>query len=321
MEVVQNEIAVRYLLGKLGNEEQASLETGYFQDTTTFENMLIAENSLIDSYVAGRLSPEDRDLFEKRLLISPHQRKRVAFAETFVNYASRQPMTDLESHSWLRAFSGLFSLRPLLGYSLTAAVVLFLAAGVYWWGPYDSARTGDNDLAVNVVPVEIAMNGQVADSDQTSANGADEEPGAVAKTEDAVVPPRAAEPSPAKKPKRVTISSAIVSTIILAAGSTRDSEAGRVFLVPANTGFVNLKLRFEDPRPMAYFAVVETADGQQVWRGKVSASRSNDSENTASVKLPATRLNRGDYVVSLKGMTKTGVYEPVADYSFTVDRR
>lgn len=221
-------------------------------------------------------------------------------------------------------FARLFSGRPLLSYSLAAAVVLFLAAALFWWTSNGSGRLSDENLAMTSTPAELEITNPVSNRQtevQTSAMETEKNLSLVDKTGNVETTTKTSPPPPKKDLSQPAKSRAIISTIILSLGSTRDAEAGRVFVLSKKTVLVNLKLQFESGHFASYFAVVETADGQQIWRGKVPGSKSNNNEITATLKVSAHRLSRGNYVVSLKGLTKTGVYEPVADYSFTVDRR
>lgn len=324
METDQNEKAVRFLLGKLTDEERADVEREFFHNTESFENILIAENSLTDAYVSKRLAPDDRLLFEKRLLINPRQRQRTAFAGTLVKYASQQPVDDVgmstSESKFLTIFARLFSGRPLFSYSLAVAVFLLLLGAVFWWTSAGSRRLADDDLA----KAPASTSGEMQDkgsndktAEQILSNGPDSRVPIKEMTPDT----EHTKPIPVKKPAQPEISRSLISTITLPLGSTRGAEGAKVFVVPEKTSLVNLKLGFESEHFSSYFVVVETVDGQQVWRGKVRKSSKNNSANTVALTVPARLLPRGDYIITLKGLAKGGAYDTVADYSFTIDRR
>jgi len=77
----QEQIIQRYLLGELTEVEQEALEQRYFNDRLLFEQMVQAENALVDRYARGLLSPEVRDRFESYYLAHPKRRERARFAE------------------------------------------------------------------------------------------------------------------------------------------------------------------------------------------------------------------------------------------------
>ena len=79
MEIEQDRL-IAYLLGKLSEQEEGSLEALYFSDEAAHEALLAAEDELIDCYVAGELPGADRDRFERLFLIDPTRRERVEIA-------------------------------------------------------------------------------------------------------------------------------------------------------------------------------------------------------------------------------------------------
>lgn len=75
---------IGYLLGKLPSEDCRRIEEIYFFNDRLFDEMLVVEESLIDSYVRGNLSDEDRKLFEANYLSSPKRKEQVEFARSFL---------------------------------------------------------------------------------------------------------------------------------------------------------------------------------------------------------------------------------------------
>ena len=66
-----------YLLGLLASEEATRLEEGFFAEESVFEELVLAEDDLIDEYVDGRLADDERNVFEDRLRERPELRARV----------------------------------------------------------------------------------------------------------------------------------------------------------------------------------------------------------------------------------------------------
>ncbi len=78
----------QYILGSLSERERERLEEEYFEDDDVFEQMLIAEDELIDAYVAGQLSTDECAQFEKNFLSSQRADERVQFARALVSAVS-----------------------------------------------------------------------------------------------------------------------------------------------------------------------------------------------------------------------------------------
>jgi hypothetical protein len=82
--------AARYLLGQLSDEEQDRFEQESLMDDQRFEELVSAEDDLIDAYVAGELPPEDARRFEARFLSVPARRERVEFARSLHRLAAAE---------------------------------------------------------------------------------------------------------------------------------------------------------------------------------------------------------------------------------------
>ena len=54
-DVVNHEMLIRYLLRDIGESATRRLEETYFEDDTAFENLLAAEDDLMDGYISNEL--------------------------------------------------------------------------------------------------------------------------------------------------------------------------------------------------------------------------------------------------------------------------
>jgi hypothetical protein len=81
-------LLVRYLLGDLSQEEQVQVEDRAFADPEYLVVLQAVEVDLIDAYVNGELSPEERCGFERQFLASPERRRKVAFARDLARVAA-----------------------------------------------------------------------------------------------------------------------------------------------------------------------------------------------------------------------------------------
>ena len=131
----QEQIVQRYLLGELTEVEQEALEQQYFNDHLLFEQMVQAENSLVDRYARGLLSPEVRDRFERYYLAHPKRRERAKFAEALavkldqINDVVAAPPIQTES-LWGQLLDSVRGRRLAWAFSL---VLLLMAAGAVWF--------------------------------------------------------------------------------------------------------------------------------------------------------------------------------------------
>ena len=81
----RKELTTRFLLGELSEEERRAVEERFLSDNAFFEQMLAAEDALLDEYVCGTLSEEEH-LRAKALFDSSfEQRQNVAFTNHFIS--------------------------------------------------------------------------------------------------------------------------------------------------------------------------------------------------------------------------------------------
>lgn len=109
---------VRYLLGGLPSEEQEDLEERYFSDPDLHEELRAASDDLIDDYLSGRLSADDRKRFEEYFLRSPRQRRRLELVRAVAaRFQAVEPQVQ--------------AVKPRRSaWWLAAAVVVIVAAGL-----------------------------------------------------------------------------------------------------------------------------------------------------------------------------------------------
>jgi hypothetical protein len=74
-------LIVCYLFGELDQDNSRQFEEAYFNDDRFFGLLLQVEENLIQEYVAGKLSLEERERFERHFLTSPTRRHRVESAK------------------------------------------------------------------------------------------------------------------------------------------------------------------------------------------------------------------------------------------------
>lgn len=130
-----NETIKRYLLGSLAESRKTQLEQRLLNDAQLFEEVLIAEDELVDQYVTGRLSDDDKARFESHFLVTPDRVRKIQFGRAFHRYLE---LNDTPALTTLKPLRNPFWYvwRPLLAFSLLLIVVL----GSYWmWARKDAS--------------------------------------------------------------------------------------------------------------------------------------------------------------------------------------
>jgi hypothetical protein len=298
-----DEVAVRYLLGEMTEEEKTRLERDVLRDEGAFEEVAAAEDELIDDYLSGSLSAEERDRFEKLYAVSPERRERVAFARALHRRLGQEARSS--------AVVPLLSRRRRTSAALlAAAAILFAVLGAYFaWSSVllrrelrrvESEKSlivrREQDLARRVVEVQGR-----ADQLQTQLERQHSET-ALLSDQLASLRSRAAN----------------VVSFVLTTGLVRGNGTLQTLRIPRGADAARLTLPVSDGHYASYSAVIQTPEGGKIWQGK--ASLLEPAAKSVSVTVPTGNLPSGDYILSLTGFTAVGRPEPVADYSFRVNR-
>ena len=83
----------RYLLGQLSEADEQSLELRLLTEADYGEELDIVETELIDQYLNGALSAEERTQFELNCLNTPERKSKLTFA-TALDKAARESRTS-----------------------------------------------------------------------------------------------------------------------------------------------------------------------------------------------------------------------------------
>ena len=78
-----------YLLGALPPDRQEEIDERFLADEDLHAELQATADDLIQAYLSGQLSAEDRERFETHFLASPRRRERVAFVRSLVTAVDR----------------------------------------------------------------------------------------------------------------------------------------------------------------------------------------------------------------------------------------
>src|SRR5690349_1633953 len=137
VDINNEKLIARYLLGELPEEQQVEIEDRAFSDKDYLASITAVENDLIDEYVRGELNSDERQRFESRFLASAERRKRVDFAKALrtVSAATATEKTFVQPArpwSWRDSlYAFLNGLNPAARLAFVAAAIL-VVAGAAW---------------------------------------------------------------------------------------------------------------------------------------------------------------------------------------------
>jgi hypothetical protein len=269
-----------YLLATMPEEERLELAARYFSDDELFERLKAAEADLIDEYVRGELSAEDRRLFEQTLETFPGRRDRVAFARAL----ERLPAEGAEP-----AESAGTSLRGGGAGWLAAAAMFLLAVGSLW-----IAQRQRGELA--------QVRSELSRLQQQEGSLANENRDLRSRLE-------ALERSTGGATRPLV---GRVVSFILKAGQQREGPGSNRLEIPADAETVRLTLPIDRRDGARYQVRLEGPDGSELARREGSAVFPDPGGPGLTIELPAATLPRGDYVIlveEVSGATPEAVQE------------
>src|SRR5690242_7737938 len=95
----EDEVLIRrYLLGELAEQEQGKLEERLFSDDDLFKLLQVAEDELMEDYLEGSLSSQERKFFETHFLAAPERRQKLRFATALDRYVSKTTISTAQDH-------------------------------------------------------------------------------------------------------------------------------------------------------------------------------------------------------------------------------
>jgi hypothetical protein len=310
----------RYLLGAVSETERENIEAEYLVDECMFEQMLIAEDELVDAYARGELSDQERTQFEKNFLTSARGRERVHFSQALAGAISdARPVPVIVKPSPAPSFFAALwaSLTPKVRVAGVTFAVLLVAAFSWLLVERMRMRTELQELRAEHVRLTEQSKELQRIADAERARSAELAVQIEGKESQRGPEPGTPEQAPRRPPEDII-------AFNISPGSVRGSGGGTRLAVPRSAKFIRLTLNFERPSShQEYRAAIETPDGNSVWRNDSVGFRQNVTalDRVSLPSIPVSALPPGNYILLLSGKQADGNFEPVANYSFTITRK
>jgi len=301
---VNDNLLIRYALGELSETEESQIEERYFSSEEFFEELRAVEDELIDAYVLGELSPARKESFERRFINTPEGLKRIRLARTWMRMTAGEP-AESASRGRLAALIDSFSFGRARLAMAGAAAALVIGIG---WLLVETQRLRGQLSEIQTIQMELERSAQVLRAEIDSQRARNQELSKKLEEE------RSAKDASSSAPAWLSL--------VLTPGLLRGGGSGHQVNLPPGESTLRLELRFEsDSMHPTYRAQVRTPEGREVLTLDGLRARSTPSGKSVSLTLAGRTLQRGDYLVSLRGKLASGEFEDIADYIFTVELR
>ena len=285
-----DEIITRYLLGELSEGDQIELERQFFADAALVDRMIQVEAQLLDAYARGNLSIELRERVAQRYRGHPKRRARLEFANALahklgeLSAASTSPLTAVDMAATGKTWWPVSG--RIAGFAMAATVVLTVTTGGLLVERIRLREELNRTQRVGETHEARAREQGQLDSQQAVAKG---------------------QPLPA--PSRP----AVVS-LFLTIGGVRASDANavRTLRVPPGTSEVRFQLDLDNHDHQRYQVVLQTVGGKTILDRQDLRPDQIRAGWRLVVTVPAARVPRGDYVLTLRGVTQSGDVDEVS---------
>ena len=321
---LNEELIIRYLLGQLPEAQQVEIEDSAFQSQQYMQDILAVESDLIDEYVRGEITLNNREQFERHFLAAPERRRKVEFARALTTVTSAVEPETVQNvrtfelpKSKNNLWTFLWGLRPVSALSLAAAALVVVVGAAWLITSGLRVRSQLNQLRA----VQQSQDAQQRQLDQQLA-------GERASTEDLTAQLERERRAEAERAQRVAERSTkpgnpdMIASLILIPGLARGSNAEARVTISPSVRSVQLRVGVEPQDDYSSFRVeLLTQKGQKIWSQDNLSIHTTRAGRAILLNLPAKILDAGRYELSLKGTNGSGGSEDVGYYYFDVVRK
>ena len=326
-EADNEKLLIRYLLGSLPEEQRLQLEEEFLNDDHRYEQLLALEDELFYDYAQNKLSPGEREQFEKRFLSSERNRKKAVIAsaltrkmsesasvETTENaIADREPQRFWQSlKSYFIAQSAAMRVSQAALAIVSIALIWLVIGMVRLRNEFDQIRA---QQAVQEDRLRQQAQQERARADELNLKLKREiDENEMLQQELSKMQAQSAAPE---------LRAPSVISFALAPSIARAQAPGirRLYLPPgAILLILQLKLKGE-VEYNSYHATLLTVEGAERWSQDMLSVKRTGSGRSIELWLPARTLAPGDYELRLKGYASDGTLEETGDYYYLSIRR
>jgi uncharacterized membrane protein YciS (DUF1049 family) len=326
-EADNEKLLTMYLLGSLPDEQRLQVEVEFLSDDHRYEQLLALENELFYDYAQNKLSPGEREQFEKRFLSSELNRKKVMIASALTRKMSESAslestensIADREPQRFWQSLKSYFvaqsaAMRVVLAASaiVTLALIWLIIGIVRLRNEFDQIRAQ-----------KAIQEDRLAHQAQQERARADELDLRLKRKidENEILQQELSKMQAQSAGHGQRVPSVI--SFVLAPSIARGQAPGmkKLHLSPGVILLI-LKLKLKGGAEYkSYHATLLTVEGAERWSQDMLQAKLTGSGRSIDLWLPVRTLPPGDYELRLKGYASDGTLEETGDYYYLSIRR
>jgi type II secretory pathway pseudopilin PulG len=310
------QIMTRYLLGELSESERSALEEKYFTDPEVFNQVLKIENELVDDYARDRLSKDTRERVEKFYMAHPARTERVKFAAALtarIDQLNESEAVTLPVSWWQKLLTSLRGQRPALRFSMALATLLVVIGSIWVFVERRERQRVQTQ----------AYEAQQQREREQSQQAAEEARRARELTAQQERIQRSPQQIPQASPTPNGSSTPYSVSLALTVASVRSGNTGQTptLVIPPGTTQTRLLLNIRENDFPTYRASLRMVTGVEIFSQTNVKPRRGTSGANFTFTVPASKLQSGDYVLTLQGVSSNGGVEDLSKSLFRVEKK
>jgi len=307
----------RYLLGDLAEQDRTQLEDEYLSSAESFDELLVAEDELIDDYVRDRLSRRDRRLFEEHFLTSPARAERVKSARALMNFADARAQTAPAPFT-RRVRSGLGLQSTIFRFALAAGFLVLLVGGAIMAIQIRKLNSELNALRSQ----QLAQSKKAGELEQLLAEQKQQNESFNASLERERGERGQLEQQVAKLNEQQRQVQSV--TFALGFGNAEKSKGTppepTTLKLPRRAEIIKLQLDLFKNDFENYLVVLQDATQREVWRGVLHRMDETNGRSLV-VRIPSRVLTSGPHKLLLSGARNNKDFVLVSEFNLDVARQ
>jgi hypothetical protein len=327
-----------YLLGALPAGERSQLSDRYFVDKDLFDELLDVENELLDQYVHGQLSAEERKNLGNYLTSLPDGTSKLATAYALKEAADEARRTSpapfvepsqastIEAHvspsRWEILRGSLFGGGYFLKYASVAIGIVLIVSLAYLVVTQRRLRRDLEQQRAERIQTERAKElpspdaQAVQQNQRDSSEAAERERLRQLELQEAQAREQQKQNTATRGEQSSPGMASLILTPALRSGGTPD-----VLSVPSSVKTIALIIPVVNGEQItSYRAVLQTTEGQAVLVREGLSPRLSRRAASVTLRIPAARLKGDTFKLTLQGTAADGI-EIAQDYYFKVVRK
>jgi hypothetical protein len=326
-EADNEKLLTQYLLGSLPEEQQLQVEGEFLGDDQRYERLLALENELFYDYAQNKLSPDEREQFEKRFLSSEQNRKKAMIASALAHKMSESASVEKAEQGiagrepqrfWQSLKSYFVAQSAAMKVSLAALAIVSLALIWLVIGVVRLQNEFNRFRAQGAVQEDRLQ--QQARQERARADELrlklERETGQNAMLRQELSKMQAQSGVQAERPPSVI-------SLVLAPSIVRDQAPGmKKLYLSQGARLIKLLLKLKgEVEYKSYQATLLTAEGAERWSQDMLQAQRTGSAPSIELWLPTKTLAPGDYELRIKGYASDGTLEETGDYYYLSVRK